>query len=203
MDSKSQNVIVCVLAGAALFVAVWMLLKPSGGHRSREGFVVAGGLNHLDSIDTYPPVGHAGNITPDIPYLGQPVESSLDQAYGIPSAGQRYDALLASNGEPISPAALPQFNVDVTSPANWTAQSQLRMSIKNPRWLESDKYRGDLPISRSPHSCVIDTSIYANRDSLNYSAFWSPYSNLARFQAPMAKATACATASGGTICDTC
>lgn len=200
MDSKSQNVIVCVLAGAALFVAVWMLLKPSGGHRRREGFVVAGGLDHLDSIDTYPP---SNTVTPDIPYLGQPVESSLDQAYGIPSAGQRYDALLASNGEPISPAALPQFNVDVTNPANWTAQVQLRMPLKTRQWEASDKMRGDIEIVRSPHSCVIDTSIYANRDSLNYSAFWSPYSNLARFQAPMAKATACATASGGTICDSC
>jgi len=202
MDSKSQNVIVCVLAGAALFVAVWMLLKPSGGHRSREGFVVAGGLNHLDSIDTYPPVGH-DMVKPDIPYLGQPVESSLDQAYGIPSAGQRYDALLASNGEPISPAALPQFNVDVVNPSNFNAQVQLRLPMKNRQFLSSDPYRGDVQILRSPHSCVIDTSIYANRDSLRYDAFWSPYSNLARFQAPMAKATACATASGGTICDTC
>ncbi len=200
MDSQSKTLVLGILAGAALAWAIWMIMKPKKGH-GKEGFLVAGQLNNLGSIDGGSPTGMAE--PPDVPYAGQPVESSLDQAYGIPSAGERYDALLASNVgvSPMEAAALPQFNVDVTNPSNWTAQVQLRLPIKNPRWLESDPYRGDIVINRTPNACVSDTSIYANRDSLNYQGFFSPFSNLSRFQSPYMKSLNCSVTSQGTVCD--
>lgn len=161
--------------------------------------MTANDLNHLDSIDPNGPCGTAQ--PPDVPYLGQSVETSLDQAYGTPTAGTRYSSLLTSNVSPLENSALPQFNVDVVNPANWTAQVQLRIPMKNRIQMLSDYYRGDIEIARSPNACVVDTSIYANRDSLNYQGFWSPYSNLARFQSPWMSSKPCGSSNGGTQCD--
>lgn len=198
MDNKNQKIIVGVLAGAALFLAIWVLMKPRP-RRNTEGFATANDLNHLDSIDPNGPCGTAQ--PPDVPYLGQNVETSLDQAYGVPTAGERYSSLLSSTISPLENAALPQFNVDVVNPANWTAQVQLRIPMKNPQWLKSCPYRGDIDVMRSGNSCVVDTSIYANRDSLNYQGFFSPYSNLARFQSPYMSSKVCGSTNGGTQCD--
>jgi len=199
MDNRSQTLVLGLLAGAAIAWAAWMLLRPKKYHHEKEQFMTANDLDHLDSIDPNGPMGTAQ--PPDVPYLGQAVESSLDEAYGVPSAGERYDSLLASNVSPLEAAALPQFNVDVTNPANWNAQVQLRLPLKNPQWLQSDPYRGDINIVRQPNSCLIETSRYANRDSLNYQGFFSPYSNLARFQSPYMVNKPCSSIGNGTNCD--
>jgi len=194
-----KNLVLGILAGAAIAWAAWMLLRPKKHHHEKERFMTANDLDHLDSIDPNGPMGTAQ--PPDVPYLGQAVESSLDEAYGVPSAGERYDSLLASNVSPLEAAALPQFNVDVTNPANWNAQVQLRLPMKNPQFLQADPYRGDINIVRQPNSCLIETSRYANRDSLNYQGFFSPYSNLARFQSPYMKNMPCGVTNQGTNCD--
>ena len=199
MDNRSQTLVLGLLAGAAIAWAAWMLLRPKKHHHEKEQFMTANDLDHLDSIDPNGPMGTAQ--PPDVPYLGQAVESSLDEAYGVPSAGERYDSLLASNVSPLEAAALPQFNVDVTNPANWNAQVQLRLNLKNPQWLQADPYRGDINIVRQPNSCLIETSRYANRDSLNYQGFFSPYSNLARFQSPYMVNKPCSSIGNGTNCD--
>lgn len=199
MSSKNQNLIIGILLGAGIAIAAWMILRPQRPRRKTEGFATANDLNHLDSIDPNGPCGTAQ--PPDVPYLGQSVETSLDQAYGTPTAGQRYDALLTSNVSPLENSALPQFNVDVVNPANWTAQVQLRIPMKNPRWLDSCKYRGDIDIQRSGNACLINDSRWSSRDSLNYQGFWSPYSNLARFQSPWMSSKTCSSSNGGTQCD--
>lgn len=201
MDKQTQTIVI-IVGGAVVVWAIWYMMKPKyEHHRKAEQFMTANDISHLDSIDPNGPMGTAQ--PPDVPFMGQPVESSLDQAYGIPSAGDRYDALLASNISPMEAAALPQFNVDVTNPANWTAQVQLRLPMKNPQWLQSDKLRGDIPIQRpgDGNSCLISTSRYSNRDSLNYQGFFSPYSNLARFQSAYMKNTPCGVSNQGTDCD--
>lgn len=199
MSSKNQNLVLGVILAAGIAVAAWMILRPRRPHRKTEGFATANDLNHLDSIDPNGPCGTAQ--PPDVPYLGQSVESSLDQAYGVPTAGEKFNSLLATNVSPLENSALPQFNVDVVNPANWTAQVQLRIPMKNRQFESSDPYRGDLAISRSPNSCVVDTSIYASRDSLRYDAFWSPYSNLARFNSAYMTSKPCGSSNGGTQCD--
>lgn len=199
MSSKNQNLVIGILLGAGIAIAAWMILRPQRPRRKTEGFATANDLNHLDSIDPNGPCGTAQ--PPDVPYLGQSVETSLDQAYGVESAGTRYDALLTSNVSPLENSALPQFNVDVVNPANWTAQVQLRIPMKNPQWLQSCPYRGDISIERSANSCVIDVSSKMSRDALNYSGFWSPYSNLARFQSPYMSSKPCGSSNGGTQCD--
>lgn len=196
MDKQTQTVVI-VIAGAVVVWALWQAFKPKKEHqRKAENFMTANDITHLGSLDQ--------KILEDedsTPYQGQPMQSSLDQAYGVPTAGERYDALLASNMRPMEAAALPQFNVDVTNPSNWTAQVQLRLPMKNPRRMDSDPYRGDIPIVKTPNTCLIETSRYANRDSLNYQGFFSPYSNLARFSAPLSKNMPCGVSNQGTVCD--
>lgn len=199
MSSKNQNLVIGVLLGAGIAIAAWMILRPQRPRRKTEGFMTANDLSHLDSIDPNGPCGTAQ--PPDVPYLGQSVETSLDQAYGTPTAGTRYSSLLTSNVSPLENSALPQFNVDVVNPANWTAQVQLRIPMKNRQWMQADPYRGDIPIQRSPNACVSDTSIYTSRDSYRADAFWSPYANLARFQSPWMSSKSCGSSNGGTQCD--
>lgn len=204
-----QKIILALLAGAGLALAVWYIMKEdrrnrrhhhhSGHGGKKEGYVSVGDLDHLDSIDGSGPYPNP----PDYPYPGTAVDTpeDLDDAYGTPSAGDRYDALVASNMRTVRAGAQPMFGVDVTNPGNWTAQVQLRLPMKNPQYLQADPYRGDIPITRQPGVCLTDHSEKATRDALRYDAFFSPYSNLARFQTPHMKVNACDSSNGGTQCD--
>jgi hypothetical protein len=193
MSNKNlQMILIGGIVGAAVAWLVWNMMKQS--EKKSEKFMTADQLTHLNSIDT--PLS-----PPDIPYPGTVPEQTLDEAYGPPVVGERYDALLSDAIRPMRGAALPQFNVDVANPDAWTAQVQNRISIKNPRWLEADPYRGDIPIVRTPNTCLIETSVYANRDSLRYQAMFSPYTNLERFHVPYMKNNTCGSTNNGTICD--
>jgi len=90
-----------------------------------------------------------------------------------PNIMKRLDDLQGSALMPRVSKDVTPYNIDV---ADVTTQAYMvntpRVQLKSPQWQQSDKYRGDIPITYHPNIPVITKTRY-DRDSLNLTGFFS------------------------------
>lgn len=146
-------------------------------HAKKEGFAAVGRMQSPDSFDALNSTGPATADSDEWIAAGDfadmlPDDSPAVQTRQGPSASQRLKALQDSNVIPSSAAALPQFNANLADPSVYAFHAQYRKALKNPRAMEADPFRGDIPIVFHPEVCMVGRSQYTSRDS-QYLGFFS------------------------------
>lgn len=145
--------------------------------KKKEGFASVGRMNAPDSFDvSVGPQMADSDEWVDPQSAGDfadflPDDSPVMMSKG-PSASQRLRALQDSTAIPSSAAALPQFNANLADPSVYAFHAQYRKALKNPRAMEADPFRGDIPIVFHPEVCMVGRSQHTSRDA-QYQGFFS------------------------------
>ena len=179
----------CLMVGVVLVVVllIWVCMhKKDTTAPKRDGYMAAGAMDHLDSLDPRYDLVEAPEMAVPTEHFADLVNGG-DQAQMVQQAAtsgrseslrplERLDRIHESNMMPSTAAHLPQYNIDVSNPSVYAfsvSAPRVSMGPVKPRtWEASDKFRGDIPIMYSPDVALIGKSSFG-RDSLNYSAFWS------------------------------
>ena len=173
----------CIFVGLLLIglFAVWWCMY---GKKGKEGYMAAGQLNHLDSID--PRYEMIEDPVDQVPaeHFADLVDSG-DQARMVKQQPgrrgenikplERLERLQDRNLIPLTAAHVPQYNIDVANPAAYAFAVQApRVILKDRQNMQADPMRGDIPIRYHPDVPLVSKSQYG-RDSLRLDGFFSDH----------------------------
>jgi len=174
----SKNV--CIMLGALLLVGllIWYCMQKD---KKNEGYLAAGALDHLDSIDgNYELIESPDEAVP-AEHFADLVDSG-DQARLVKQPRMMDEALkpldrferLQNDAQiPLTAAHLPAFNIDVANPSAYAFAVQApRVLLKDPLYMQADPIRGDIPIKYHPDVPMVAKSIYG-RDSIRMDGTFS------------------------------
>ena len=181
MGFASKNV--CLMIGGLLLLGllVYYCMNVQKREKKNEGYVAAGALDHLDSLDSrYELVDSPDEAVP-AEHFADLVDSG-DQARLVRQANavgselrplERFERLQGDAQVPLTAAHLPAFNIDAANPSVHAFAVQApRVLLKNRLAMQADMVRGDIPIRFFPDVAMIGKSQYG-RDSLNMAGTFS------------------------------
>jgi hypothetical protein len=171
-----------IIGGCVLVAGLGYWYYSTQYAKNKETFASVGRMDAPDSYDVNvgPQVADSDEWV-DAPSAGEfadylPDDSAVAVSRG-PNASQRLRALQDSTAIPSSAAALPQFNANLADPSVYAFHAQYRKALKNPRAMEADPFRGDIPIVFHPEVCMVGRSQYTSRDSQYLGFFSQGYSD--------------------------
>lgn len=180
MGFISKNV--CLMIGGLLLLGLLIYYCMNvKGEKKNEGYVAAGALDHLDSLDSrYELVDSPDEAVP-AEHFADLVDSG-DQARLVKQANavgselrplERFERLQGDAQVPLTAAHLPAFNIDAANPSVHAFAVQApRVLLKNRLAMQADMVRGDIPIRYFPDVAMIGKSQYG-RDSLRMDGTFS------------------------------
>jgi hypothetical protein len=164
-------------------VAVYLYMNRRSFFGSKEGYMTAGAMDHLDSLDSrYDLIDSPDQVVPsehfaDLVDGGDQAEivgSTRDQFESLKPI-ERLDRLQDKNLLPSTAAHLPQYNIDVANPATYSfAVNAPRVQLKNRLNMQADPFRGDVMIRYHPDVPLIGKSSYG-RDAWRGDGFFSDH----------------------------
>lgn len=175
--SSNQILIVGVVILAA---AVWYYYSQRSG--GKEGYMSAGAMDHLDSLDGRYELIEAPDAAVKSEHFADLVDGG-DQERLIQQIAtgnverplERLEKLQQTQLLPPTAAHLPQYNIDVANPATYSfAVNAPRVVLKNRLNNQADPIRGDIPIRYHPDVPLIAKSSNG-RDSLRLDGTFSDH----------------------------
>ena len=167
---------------ALLLVAAFVIWKCARKEKKHEGYMAAGALNHLDSLDPRYDIVQSPDDAIPSEHFADLVDSG-DQARIVqqPLRGEdlrpfeRLERLQGKDMLPLTAAHIPQYNIDVANPAAYAFSTQApRVTLKNRLNMQADPIRGDVAIRYHPDVPLIAKSSYG-RDSQRLDGFFSDH----------------------------
>ncbi len=167
------------MALVALFSVGFAVMFLSG-KKKREGYMTAGALDHLDSLDPRYEFVEAPDMAIPTEHFADIVDAGdharlVEQPTFAETAKplERLERLQDTNRMPMTAAHLPQYNIDVANPATYSfSVSAPRVQMRNRLAKQADLLRGDVPITYHPDMPVIVKSRYG-RDTLTLDGLFS------------------------------
>jgi hypothetical protein len=181
----SNNTKLCMIIGGLLLLGLviyFCMNKKDGYTTKKEGYVSAGAIDHLDSLDPRYELIQSPEEAVPAEHFADLVDSG-DQAMLVrqpASRGgedlrpfERLERLQNAEQMPLTAAHLPAFNIDVANPSAYAFAVQApRVVLKNRLAMQADFFRGDVPIRYHPDVAMVAKSQYG-RDALKMDGTFS------------------------------
>lgn len=171
-----------LLLGAIIVAGLFLYFYLNGAKekKNHEGYMAAGALDHLDSLDSRyeliqspdqaVPAEHFADLV-DAGDQARMVQQPVGADYVRPL--ERLERLHTDAKLPLTAAHLPAYNVDVANPSTYAFAVQApRVVLKNRQAMQADMVRGDIPIRYHPDVALIGKSSLG-RDSLRLDGTFS------------------------------
>lgn len=172
MDQKLKTIIAIAIV---LVVVVWYWQK-----HKKEGYANIGDLDNIGSVNNQYEIINAPEEIVDGQHFADLVDVSAGMTFNgntkssAPRPMERLDRLQGSELLPRTSKGVTPFNIDVADPLSFSFQvNPPRVELKDPIRMQSDYFRGDIPITFNPNVSLVGKSRYG-RDSLNLQGFFSP-----------------------------
>ena len=180
--AKSSMMNICVVVGSLVLlgILIWVCMRKSPDAPKRDGYMAAGAMDHLDSLDPRYNLVEAPEMAVPAEHFADLVNSGdqarlVEQPQGSETVRplERFDRIHEQNLMPSTAAHLPQFNIDAANPSTYSfAVNAPRVQLKNRIWMLSDPFRGDIPIRYHADVPLIAKSSNG-RDSQRMDGFFS------------------------------
>lgn len=176
-----MNILVLIIV-IALAVLAFMYFSNNKQNyaATRESYMAAGAMNHLDSLDARYELIDAPDAAVPAEHFADLVDCGDQQGCvqapdTVENPLERLERLQSKSMLPMTAAHLPQYNVDVANPATYSfAVSAPRVLLKNRLHMQADPLRGDVPIRFHPDVPLIGKSSNG-RDSWRGDGFFSDH----------------------------
>lgn len=174
----------CLVIGGLLLLALLVYYCMQKPEKKNEGYVAAGALDHLDSLDSRYELINSPDEAVPVEHFADLVDSGdqsrlVKQARAVGEAGaamrplERFERLQGDAQVPLTAAHLPAFNIDAANPSVHAFAVQApRVLLKNRLAMQADMVRGDIPIRYFADVAMIGKSQYG-RDSLRMDGTFS------------------------------
>ncbi len=180
MDQKNMCLVIGGLLLLGLLIWYCMSQKKEKFETKKEGYMAAGAIDHLDSLDSRYELIQSPEEAVPTEHFADLVDSG-DQARLVrqPTSGEtikpleRLERLQGADMLPLTAAHLPAFNIDVANPSAYAFATQApRVILKNRLAMQADFYRGDLAIRYHPDVAMVGKSQYG-REALKMDGTFS------------------------------
>jgi len=174
----------CLVIGGLLLLGLllWycMSQKKEKFESKKEGYMAAGAIDHLDSLDARYELIQSPEEAVPTEHFADLVDSG-DQARLVrqPTSGEtikpleRLERLQGADMLPLTAAHLPAFNIDVANPSAYAFATQApRVILKNRLAMQADFVRGDIAIRYHPDVAMVGKSQYG-REALKMDGTFS------------------------------
>lgn len=175
---------VCILIGVIVLVVLAVTFFQNNNKQNyaatRESYMTAGAMNHLDSLDPRYELINAPDAAVPAEHFADLVDCGDQQGCvqapdTVENPLERLERLQSKTMLPMTAAHLPQYNVDVANPATYSfAVNAPRVLLKNRLHMQADPFRGDVPIRYHPDVPLIGKSSNG-RDSWRGDGFFSDH----------------------------
>lgn len=180
MDQKNMCLVVGGLLLLGLLLWYCMSQKKEKFESKKEGYMAAGAIDHLDSLDARYELIQSPEEAVPTEHFADLVDSG-DQARLVrqPTSGEtikpleRLERLQGADMLPLTAAHLPAFNIDVANPSAYAFATQApRVILKNRLAMQADFVRGDVAIRFFPDVAMVGKSQYG-REALKMDGTFS------------------------------
>jgi hypothetical protein len=167
----------CAIIGIVVVLIVVFFLVYKCSSSKKENYSNLSGLSSVGSLDDYEFIQASEMNEPNAQFANFSDKNTLGNLpQGTVENMRPMDRLNRVQGSELMPRIsnnVTPYNIDVADPTTFSYQvNPPRVQLKDPQWIQSDFYRGDIPISYYPNVSLINQSRFS-RDSLNLSGFFS------------------------------
>lgn len=175
-----NTVSICLVIGGLLLIGL-IIYYCLNKKPQKENYSYAGALDNLGAIETsYELIASPDDVVPSAHFADLVDDGNLPGVVQQPmNAGdavrplQRLERIQNRDLLPRTAASVTPYQVDVANMATWSfAVNAPRVQLKNRQWDQSDKIRGDIPITYHPDVALVGKSQFG-RDSINLAGFFS------------------------------
>ena len=178
----NKQTIVWVLVAVLVLGVVVYYFAYKKKRPSKEGYMSAGAIDHLDSLDSRYEMIEAPEMAIPTEHFADVIDSGdhaklIEQPKYSETAKplERLERLQDRSQMPLTASHLPQYNIDVANPSTYSfAVSAPRVQLKDRLNMQADPIRGDVPITYFPDVPLISKSQY-DRSSLRLDGYFSDH----------------------------